>query len=115
LQDVDVVVALLQMSTGDARRVTEGLAGIDVVVVGHNPGYTYTPEQVANTLFVRSGSRGQYVGSLRLSLGEDIIMDYDGRGVPLSEGVREEDELKAVVTEFNTSYDSRKSQAKGKD
>jgi 2',3'-cyclic-nucleotide 2'-phosphodiesterase (5'-nucleotidase family) len=115
MQDVDVVVALLQMSTGDARRVTEGIAGIDVVVVGHNPGYTYAPERVADTFYVRSGSRGQYVGTLHLNLDEDVIVDYDGRGVPLSEAVREEEELKALVTEFNTSYDNRKSQAKAQD
>jgi 2',3'-cyclic-nucleotide 2'-phosphodiesterase (5'-nucleotidase family) len=115
MQGADVVIALLQMSTGDARRAIEGLEGIDVVVVGHNPGYTYAPDRVSETLFMRSGTRGQYVGSLTLNLDEDRIVDYNGRGVPLSEAVREEAELKALVTEFNNSYVERKTQAQAND
>lgn len=113
LQDADVVVALLQMSFGDARRVTEGLEGIDVVVVGHNAGYTYTPELMNEILFVRGGTRGQYLSTLTLSLDGDRIVDYNGRGVPLSEGVREESQLKAKVDAFNSSYDARKTAAQG--
>jgi len=111
LQDADVVVVLLQMSTGDARRLTDGLEGIDVAVVGHNPGYTYTPERVGETLFVRSGTRGQYVGTLELTLDGDRIIDYSGRGVPMSEAIRDEPELRAKVDKFNESYDSRKAKA----
>jgi hypothetical protein len=106
-EKADVVVALLHMSAADAKRLIKDVEGIDVAVVGHNPGYTFTPERAGQTLLVRGGTRGQYVSVLKLTLNtEGRILDYNGEGRPLGEGVRDDDTFKAVVTEFDKSYDA---------
>ncbi len=105
----DVVVVLLHESPADARRIVDELPGMDVVVVGHNPGYLFNPDRVGQTLVVRAGNRGQYLEVLELTLGDDDkIVDYNGEGKPMGDGVAKDPKLDQIVTKYETDWNQRK-------
>jgi hypothetical protein len=110
----DLVVVLLHEGPGDARRLAEEVEGIDVVVVGHNPGYMFNPDRVGNTLLLRGGNRGQYLSILELTLDEtkSRIIDYNGEGKPLDEGVAKDTEIEPVVKTWEDDYKDREQKAK---
>jgi hypothetical protein len=110
----DVTVLLLHEGPGDARRLAEELEGIDVVVIGHNPGYMFNPDRVGNTLMIRSGNRGQYLPVLELTLDEtnSRILDYNGEGKPLGDGVAKDEIIAPLVKQWEDDYKHRKNQAR---
>lgn len=110
----DVVVVLLHEGPGDARRIAEEVEGIDVMVVGHNPGYMFNPDRVGNTLIMRGGNRGQYLSILELTLDDtkSRIIDYNGEGKPLDEGVAKDTTIEPVVTTWEDDYKEREQKHK---
>jgi len=108
-QESDVVVVLLHTGTGDAKRMLEGVDGVDVVIVGHAPTYKFVPERVENTILINGGNRGQYLSVLELTLNDkNAIVDYDGESRALGDMVAIDPEFNAVVTEFNKEYEALK-------
>lgn len=99
---VDVVLVLAHVGPGDARQMAEEVPGIDVIVVGHNPGYMYNPDRVGDVLLVRNGNRGQYAAKLTLTLdGNGKIADYKGQAEPLNEGVVVDPAISSDVQKFS--------------
>ena len=110
---VDLVVVLLHESPGDARRIVDEIPGMDVVVVGHSPGYMFNPDRIANTLLIRGGNRGQYLPVLDLVLDADNrVVDYNGEGKPLGKPVAKEERIDKVITEFEADRKTREAKAK---
>jgi 2',3'-cyclic-nucleotide 2'-phosphodiesterase (5'-nucleotidase family) len=100
-KETDVVVVLAHVGAGDARRIAEEVPGIDVIVVGHNPGYMYSPDRVGDVLLVRNGNRGQYAAKLTLTFdSKKEISDYKGVVEPLNEGVAVEPSLGSDIAKF---------------
>ena len=100
-KETDAVVVLGHVGPGDARRIAEEVPGIDVIVVGHNPGYMYSPDRVGDVLLVRNGTRGQYAAKLTLTFdAKKEISDYKGVVEPLNEGVAVEPSLGSEIAKF---------------
>lgn len=100
-KESDVIVVLAHVGPGDARRIAEEVPGIDVIVVGHNPGYMYNPDRVGDVLIVRNGNRGQYAAKLTLTFDSaKEISDYKGVVEPLNEGVAVEPTLGSEIAKF---------------
>jgi hypothetical protein len=109
-EQVDVVVGLLHLSPGDARRIVDEQPGMDVVVVGHNPGYMFNPDRIGETLMIRPGNRGQYLSVLELTLDETgAITDYNGEGKPLDKEVAKDPVFEPMVKAFDDDHAKRKS------
>jgi 5'-nucleotidase len=105
-EKADIVVVLLHTGSGDARRMLDGIEGVDVVVVGHSPSYKFIPERIGQTLLIQAGNRGQYVNVLELTLNDqNTIVDYNGEARPLGDTVALDEDFDAVVTKFNKKYD----------
>ena len=82
---------------------------MDVVVVGHNPGYAFSPERVGRTLLVRPGNRGQYLSVLELTLDADrAIAASDGQTRPLGDAVADHAAVAARVAAFEKDWAARK-------
>lgn len=112
----DVIVALIHEGPGDVRRILDEVEGIDVAIVGHNPGYMFNPDRVGSTLLVRTGNRGQYFSVLQLTLGDNNeILDYNGEGKPLDTGVVKDPPTEKVVTDWESDFSRRSAQAKRKE
>jgi 2',3'-cyclic-nucleotide 2'-phosphodiesterase (5'-nucleotidase family) len=79
--DADLVVVLAHMVVEEATRLAEAVPGIDLIVLGHRPG-TGAPIEVGETLLVKPGQRGQYVGETRIVLDPaNEIVSYVGESV----------------------------------
>jgi hypothetical protein len=110
----DVVVVLLHDGPGDAKRRAEEIPGIDIVIVGHNPGYMFNPDRVGETLIIRGGNRGQYLGTLELTLDGGKIVDYNGEAKPMDDGVAKDASYESLENTFDTAYKDRENQEKRK-
>jgi 5'-nucleotidase len=109
-RDADVVVVLLQETPAEARRIIDEIPGMDVVIVGNNPGYTFTPDRIANTLLVRGGDQGKYLSLLELYVDGGSIVDYFGEGKPLAKRIEDEPEIKSIIDAWETDWKARKEQ-----
>lgn len=97
----NTVVVLAHVGPGDARRLAEEVPGVDVVVVGHNPGYLFNPDRVGESLIIRGGNRGQYAARLTLTYdAKKTITDYKGQVDPLGDGVTADPTMGAEITKF---------------
>jgi hypothetical protein len=114
-KQADVVVVLDHDGPGDAKRVVESIPGIDVVVVGHNPGYMFNPDRVGETLIIRGGNRGQYLAVTELTLdGAGKVVDYNGEAKPMDEGVAKDATYESLENAFDASYKERENTEKRK-
>ncbi len=108
-QKSDVVVVLMHEGPGDAKKIVDEIPGMDVVIVGHNPGYLFNPERVGQTLLVRPGNRGQYLEVLELTLDDDNrIVDYNGEGKPLGDEVAKDPIIDSEVSAYEKDWTDRK-------
>jgi len=115
-KQADLVVVLMHETPGDARRIVDEIPGMDVVIVGHNPGYMFNPDRVGNTLLVRSGNRGQYLSVLDLTMDKDkTVIDYTGEGKPLGNTVDREPTLDKITTDWETGFKEREQAAQKQD
>jgi 2',3'-cyclic-nucleotide 2'-phosphodiesterase (5'-nucleotidase family) len=110
----DVVVALVHEGPGDVSRMLQDVKDIDVVVVGHNPGYMFNPDRVGSTLIVRSGTKGQYLSVLRLTMDASgkKILDYNGEGKPLDDTVAKEEKIETTVKSWEADKKKREDVSK---
>jgi len=111
----DIVVALIHEGPNDAKQLADEVPGMDVILVGHNPGYMFNPDRTGQTLILRPGTRGQYLSVLDLTLGDDNkITDYNGEGKPLDEHVAKDGDMDGVVTKWENEWKDRKSESQRK-
>jgi 5'-nucleotidase / UDP-sugar diphosphatase len=107
-QQADVVVVLLHTGSDDAKRMLEGVSGIDAVIVGHLPEYKFLPEVAGNTVLVQTGARGQYMGRLELILSGNKVVGHGGEAQALGETVAIDPEMDGLVKVFNKKYEAMK-------
>lgn len=110
----DLVVGLLHVGPGDVRRILKDIPGFDVVVVGHNPGYMFSPDTVGTTLILQPGSRGQYLSVLDLIVdtGNDSLFVFSGEARPLGDGVEKDPEVDAIVSKWEDEFTARRKGAR---
>ncbi len=110
-KSTDVVVVLAHVGPADARRLADEIPGIDVVVVGHNPGYMYNPDRIGDVLLVRNGNRGQYAAKVVLTLdAQKRIADYKGTNEPLNEGITVEPNMGSEIAKFQEEVTKQQAQ-----
>jgi 5'-nucleotidase / UDP-sugar diphosphatase len=105
-QQADVVVVLVHTGSDDAKRMLDGLTGIDVAIVGHIPVYKFLPEVADNTLLVQTGNRGQYMGHVEFTLDGNKIVAHEGETQALGDTVPVDPEFNTLVQAFNKKYDA---------
>ena len=108
-KESDITVVLMHVGPGDARRIVDEIPGMDVVLVGHNPGYMFNPDRVGETLMLRPGTKGQYISVLELSLDDsNKIVDFSGEGKPIGKEIEESKDFFIAVTEFEETLKKAK-------
>ena len=111
----DIVVVLLHETPADARRIVDEIPGMDVVIVGHSPGYMFNPDRIGETLLVRGGNRGQYLSITELILANDnALIDYSGEGKPLGKPVKKKESIDKDITDFENERKDREAKEKRK-
>ncbi len=98
----DVVVVLAHMGFAKSSRLASKVPGIDVIVAGHNPGLSMEARKEGDALVMMSGTRGQYVGALVLTVSDkDGIVAHDSKLVPLDGRVRKNELIESLAVEYN--------------
>jgi 5'-nucleotidase len=105
----DVVIVLLHESVEDAMKMLPQIPGIDVAVAGNEPGIIPAPEQIGGALFVRPGSRGQYVFRLPITVDTKAkkIVEFAGEGKYLDEKVVKDPAVDTVVAKWENDFKAK--------
>lgn len=108
---VDYMVALTHQGTNRDWGIARRVAGIDLVVGGHDKQKTKDPAG-DKTLIVQAGEKGQYQGVL------EVMMDGSKTAknslVPLGDEVANDPKIKAMINEYNDKVAALYSQGDAK-
>ena len=95
----DVIVVLAHgPGRSDLSVLLDGIQGIDMVVSGHNPGLSDQPDTVGQTLVIRAGSHGDYLGVVQFSAGRPL--HYVGGALGLDGSVPKDVTIDSLVRSF---------------
>jgi hypothetical protein len=98
----DVVVVLAHMGFAKSSKLANKVPGIDVMVIGHNPGISMEAREEGSTLVMMGGTRGQYVGALVINVSpEQGIVSHDSKLVPLDGRIRKNELIEGFAAEYN--------------
>lgn len=104
--DAEIVVLLAQAHISIVDSLLQRVSGIDVAVMGHRGGLRATHTTTGNTIVIRPGSRGQYIGHLDLVVDpEGEVVEYGGRSVALSETYPKDSRVQTLVNELTAEID----------
>jgi len=105
----DVVIVLLHEQVSDAMALIALVPGIDVAIAGNAPGVIPVPEKMDGAIFIRPGSRGQYVYRLPITIDPAAkkIVEFAGEAKMLDTKVPVEPEINAVVSKWETDFKAR--------
>lgn len=117
-QKADIVILLAHLGRTDTLDLfqSKGVRGIDVAIVGHAGDVIFEPVQIGDALVLQSGSKGEYLGRLRLTLNEKgKILAYEDEMVYLTSDIADEPWAAAMTTAFvDESLKRRKAERKAK-
>jgi len=87
-EKADHVVLLSNMGLPRSKDLAAEVQGIDFVVVGNHSAYSADPFEVAGTVFIQPGYKGQYFSDYRLSYGDDgLYTGYTGQSFALGDKI----------------------------
>ncbi len=97
----DLIICLAHTGWIQAKDLARGVAGIDLMVVGHGANVKPKPYLVGETPMVMPGDQGKYLGIVTLALDErGIVTKRDGRAQPLDETVQDDADMVELVKRY---------------
>jgi len=95
--EADLVVVLSHLGIGEDRRLAREVAGVDLIVGGHNH-HLYDPPVVESGVpILQAGDRGRYLGRLDLTVAEGRAQVVGYRLIPIDESLPEDPAIAAEV------------------
>jgi len=99
----DLVVVLAHVTRKEADLLTAQIPGIDVIVVGHRPGFVAV-EKSGSTMIVQPANDGKQVARAHFTVDAGgTIVDYKGHEDTLKEDVPVDDQLARDVAAFRAA------------
>jgi 2',3'-cyclic-nucleotide 2'-phosphodiesterase (5'-nucleotidase family) len=95
--EADLVVVLSHLGIAEDRRLAREVAGVDLVVGGHNHNLYATPERENGVPILQAGDRGRYLGRLDLAVAEGRAEVVAYRLIPVDATVPEDPAVAAEV------------------
>lgn len=97
----DIIIGLIHLPYAELSKFIQQVGHIDIVIAGHDPMMYLEPQKIGNTLMIAGGSKGQYIGDLRLILnGQKKIIDYEGKVVNLDEKFKDDGPMLKLLEEY---------------
>ncbi len=96
---VDYMVALTHQGTNRDWVIARRVAGIDLVVGGHDKQKTKEPFEAEKTLIVQAGEKGQYQGMLQVSM--DGTKTAHNTLLPYGDEIAADPEVKKMISDYN--------------
>lgn len=111
-RDSDLVVLLAHMSPAEAQELVQSIPGIDLVVVGHQPGNGYPDEKYGSTFVVRGGMRGQAAAHFHVTVAAGHrLTDARNEMVDLVPGTPFDADLDTRIKLFEAELKARRDKA----
>lgn len=97
----DVIVAIAHMNSAQINKLLDQVKGIDLVVGGHDYMRRANSANPDNVMVVQTGSRGQYLGDIKLNIDETKkVVSNDGRIMTLGKDIKDDPELTKIIQEY---------------
>jgi hypothetical protein len=96
---VDYMIALTHQGTNRDWVIARRVAGIDLVVGGHDKQKTKDPNEAEKTLIVQAGEKNQYQGMLQVAM--DGTKKWTNTLLPLSEAIANDPKIKQMISDYN--------------
>jgi len=98
----DVVIAVAHVGYQEAKVLAEQVPGIDIVLSAHGGYRTPGPAKVGNTVLLQPGSKGQYLGELKVVPAEQGGgVSHEGALVPLDSSLSDDPVMAGLVKSCN--------------
>jgi len=108
----DLIIALTHIGIELDRQLAKKVAGIDIIVGGHDHQYFY--ETCGNTIIVQDGARGEYLGVLRFTFTDGEIVNPTWEKILLDSTVGYEPKIRHLIAPYMAKYKDRLGQVIGK-
>ena len=108
----DLIIALTHIGIELDRQLAKKVAGIDIIVGGHDHQYFY--ETCGNTIIVQDGVRGEYLGVLRFTFTDGEIVNPAWEKILLDSTVGYEPKIRHLIAPYMAKYKDRLGQVIGK-
>jgi hypothetical protein len=101
----DFVILLAHAPWGKLNELFQEVSGFDFVIAGHDGGVDKVVRDVKGTKMMRPGSRGQYVGVLKLVIDpEGVVKSLDAELRPVKTSLPENPEIAQLIKETTDKY-----------
>ncbi|MFH0795705.1 MAG: DUF1573 domain-containing protein [Candidatus Omnitrophota bacterium] len=98
---VDLIVVLSHLGYEEDERLAKEVAGIDVIVGGHDQTLLPEPVRIGQTIIVQAGKNSENLGELKLSLDENKrITSCEGKVIPLTLTISDDGEISLLIKNF---------------
>ena len=115
-QEADIVILLSHLGYQGTINLLKynKINGVDVAIAGHGRKILREPLIVNDTIIVQNSMGGEYLGILKLEVGEDgLLLDYSGELIALTDDMPEESVCLQIMEDFSkTTYALEKAQKK---
>jgi 5'-nucleotidase/UDP-sugar diphosphatase len=96
----DLLIVLSHLGLAGDRRLAQGVAGVDLIIGGHNHFRFDQPVAENEVLIVQAGERGAYLGRLDLEVEQDRLLKWDYRLIPVDDQAPEDPRIAAKVKQL---------------
>jgi 5'-nucleotidase/2',3'-cyclic phosphodiesterase and related esterases len=97
----NIIILLSHLGRNQTNILIQNVPGIDVVIIGHDPGNFNPPQILAKTILVQNSVQGKFLGILDLTIGtKGTIENYTGSMVGITENTPSDPTVLALIREF---------------
>lgn len=102
-QGAGTILALTHIASKSDIELAQQVAGIDLIIGGHDHKRISPPMMVNNTIITQAGEYGQVLGRLDLVIDpvSGKVLEYSGHLIPVTEDIPEDEAVLAAVTVEN--------------
>lgn len=110
----DLIIALTHTGKEIDRRVAGSVAGIDIIVGGHDHEFVYETVESPDgeTIIVQAGDRGEKLGVLDITY-EGGIKNHNWKTITIDENSPSDSEIEEYLAEYASEYEQRLSSPVG--
>lgn len=114
VSEKDLVIALTHIGVYEDKKLAEACPKISVIVGAHSHTAIFEPMKVNQTIISQAGAYARYVGKLDLDVVDGKITNYKGELIALTSAIKEDQEIAAIIAEYQAQLDASLSKVIGK-
>ncbi len=101
----DLLIVLSHLGLAGDRHLAEGVAGVDLIVGGHNHFRLDPPVEDQGVLILQAGERGAYLGRLDLEVEDDRLLSWNYQLLPVDDQTPVDEKIAAKVARLAAQAD----------